>query len=479
MVDLMSGPNYPLAKGFEMAGWRIFAVDWVFGEKHDLAKIENQVAIREQLKQADFIWAALDCSDKSRIREIPRQHASGKAMPSPLRSEEFPMGLPGLQGHDKERVAASNAAAEFILGELRLHQSRGGASGRENPANSLHWHTPTEVGMSKQGTWWDKHYDACSLQGARKKKQCVRHDVEEIRLWPDMRCRHKHHPQEWTPQVSENGKTWYPSKEEAEYTACLVFHIVYSVSVWACRVGRAKLAVPRCPPVECTGDRRGWITVDARALRGWAMIPTALAVGLDIGQFTKKEARGIIPSRHRFERGRERGLEADEVYVGQGHHSHKQRASKWASPFVASQDGTAEECLIWYADHVGSSRLASEVGELAGKKLLSDTPEGMPCTADVLIAMVYYAWMDGSLLPRQGPTYHGWTDGSLNRKRVTLIPNKQSSRTPSQGTTKMRSSQGITSSARGGSVRNPLLPLQPSRRWRTSRGEASSTQRRR
>ncbi len=230
MVDIMSGPNYPLAKAFEMAGWRIFAVDLLFGKEHDLSKLDNQETIRRRLKQADFIWAALDCSDKSRIREIPRKHADGRAMPSPLRSVEFPMGVPELQGHNKERVAASNSAAEFILGELRLHQSRGGTSGRENPANSLHWYTPTEVGMFKQGTWWDKHYDACTLQGVRRKKQCIRHDVEEIRLWPDMRCRHLHHPQEWTPQVDEDGRTWYPSKEEAEYTACLVFHIVYSVS---------------------------------------------------------------------------------------------------------------------------------------------------------------------------------------------------------------------------------------------------------
>jgi len=73
MVDIMSGPNYPLAKGFEMAGWRIFPVDILFGDEHDLSKLDNQEKIRQQLKQADFIWAALDCSDKTRIREIQRK----------------------------------------------------------------------------------------------------------------------------------------------------------------------------------------------------------------------------------------------------------------------------------------------------------------------------------------------------------------------------------------------------------------------
>ena len=88
----MHATEHVLAEGSVVTGWCILAADWVFGRKHDLAKLRNQVAIGEQLKRS---WAALDCSDKLRIREIPRQHASGKAMPSPLKSEELPMGLPG------------------------------------------------------------------------------------------------------------------------------------------------------------------------------------------------------------------------------------------------------------------------------------------------------------------------------------------------------------------------------------------------
>ena len=49
MVDIMSGPNYPLARAFEMAGWRIFAIDLLFGEGHDLSNLDNQVTIRKQI----------------------------------------------------------------------------------------------------------------------------------------------------------------------------------------------------------------------------------------------------------------------------------------------------------------------------------------------------------------------------------------------------------------------------------------------
>ena len=127
------------------------------------------------------------------------------------------------------------------------------------------------------------------------------------------------------------------------------------------------------------------------------MIPMALAVGLDIGEITKEESRGIIPSRHQISSEGGQTLAADEVYIGHGHHSHRQKASKWASPFTVGQHGTIEECLIMYTGHISSSRLAEEIDELVGKRLLSDTPKDMPCTADILIAMVYYAWRNGSL----------------------------------------------------------------------------------
>ena len=73
------------------------------------------------------------------------------------------MGLPGLKGHDKERVDRDNDAAEFILGELQLLQQRGAGSVRENPDRSIHWATPTEVRMFNSGTWWDKRYHSCAL----------------------------------------------------------------------------------------------------------------------------------------------------------------------------------------------------------------------------------------------------------------------------------------------------------------------------
>ena len=140
------------------------------------------------------------------------------------------MGLPGLVGSDKERVQRDNDAAEFVLSELQHAHDRGVGSVRENPHNSLHWCTPTEVRMFSTRQWWDHHYHACCLQATRRKSQRLRHDIEEIERWPQMQCRHFHSRTEWDPQHCSDGSTWYPSKEEAEYTAALVFHIAVAVS---------------------------------------------------------------------------------------------------------------------------------------------------------------------------------------------------------------------------------------------------------
>ena len=44
-----------------------------------------------------------------------------------------------------------------------------------------------------------------------------------------------------------------------------------------------------------------------------------------------------------------------------------------------------------YTDYIVSSPLANSMEELLGKQLLNDTPLDLPCTADVLIAMVYHS----------------------------------------------------------------------------------------
>ena len=91
----------------------------------------------------------MDCSTKSRAREIPRSFDDGRPAPRPLRSVEFPEGLPQLSPSEQARVDTDNAATSFILSQIQTLAERGGGSIRENPWRSLHWHLPQEQAMMK------------------------------------------------------------------------------------------------------------------------------------------------------------------------------------------------------------------------------------------------------------------------------------------------------------------------------------------
>ena len=74
------------------------------------------------------------------------------------------MGWSEPRGFDKEIVTAINDASELFRGKLKQHDSRGGTSERENPADSLHRHMPTKAGMGKQGTRYVRYYSTMAGQ---------------------------------------------------------------------------------------------------------------------------------------------------------------------------------------------------------------------------------------------------------------------------------------------------------------------------
>ena len=109
----MSGPGAPVSKALLWCGWRVLPIDILLDPTHDLSDATRQALLHEQLQEADCIMAALDCSTKSRAREIPLNFSDGRPSPKPLRSNEHPEGLPGLTPRDEARVERDNKAAEF------------------------------------------------------------------------------------------------------------------------------------------------------------------------------------------------------------------------------------------------------------------------------------------------------------------------------------------------------------------------------
>ncbi|CAJ1342620.1 unnamed protein product, partial [Effrenium voratum] len=280
-VDLFSGPNSPVTLALRFCGWHCTAVDWSIDPSHDLASKACQQWVRGEVAGCHFLMAAFDCSTKSRAREIPRQMPGGRPAPPPLRSESHPRGLPALSARDQQLVDTDNASCDFVLEEILALAQHGGVSVRENSLNSLHWCLEQEVQMEASGVWADYVYDACCFQGARCKRQRLRHNLPEIMDWPEAQCRHLHQRGEWEPGRSDSA-AWFPTKDEAEYTAAPAFSIAVAASWWAARMSIAKLRVPRMRSITCSGDRRQWLEWPAAATRQWAMAPTAIALGLDI-----------------------------------------------------------------------------------------------------------------------------------------------------------------------------------------------------
>ena len=386
MVDLMCGPRMPLGKAFLYCGWRCLPVDWVLDPSHDLSQLERQELLREQLQSATFVAAALDCSTKTRSREIPRDFGDGRPCPQPLRSDRYPEGLPDLPLQDQLRVSKDNLACSFILTELAALASRGGGSVRENPARSLHWELAQEKEMMSTGVWTDTFYSACCFMGARCKAQRLRHNIEEIDQWPSLTCHHTHMKGEWDPYV-QGGQRVYPSSEEAEYTASLAFGIAVSVSWWAARRGFGKLHVPRFPSVEVAGRREHWVDIDPRALREWAMAPTAVSLGL---RPLHPAERARTPERVRVADVllEDKTLPAGTVYVGLGHHSHRLPVTKWASPFIPGHNCDPAVWLPLYVEHI-MQRLAADLHELSGCVLACDCELSATCEGDVLAGLVF------------------------------------------------------------------------------------------
>ena len=109
------------------------------------------------------------CGTCSRAREVPLPR--GQRGPVPLRSAQYPTGLPTLTGTDRDKVAAANALYDLVSNVIMQHLAHWPAVtwSIENPTNSWMWwlvpiakllNLPTvldaDVTACNYGSTWDK-----------------------------------------------------------------------------------------------------------------------------------------------------------------------------------------------------------------------------------------------------------------------------------------------------------------------------------
>ena len=133
--------------------WAVFAVDWA-GNRHrlhvrpvnfDLTQEDAQAVfmkwlddiIKEFGENMVYLWAAPPSGTASRAREMRLAESDGG--PPPLRSAEFPAGLPGLAGNDLAKVERANALYKFVAQVVLKYNARLAGFCIENPASSYFW----------------------------------------------------------------------------------------------------------------------------------------------------------------------------------------------------------------------------------------------------------------------------------------------------------------------------------------------------
>ena len=88
------------------------------------------------------IHSAAPCGTGTKAREIPISavlKAQGAPEPKPLRSDKFPLGLPGIWGRDKARVEQANAIYLFCAFAMQVCIDRNILASAENPRNADLW----------------------------------------------------------------------------------------------------------------------------------------------------------------------------------------------------------------------------------------------------------------------------------------------------------------------------------------------------
>ena len=90
----------------------------------------------------EAVHLGLPCGTCSRAREVPIPAAlrqAGVPQPPPLRSAQYPLGLPGLKPLHQRRVDSANALYHLAILIILWCDERGIILSIENPANSWLW----------------------------------------------------------------------------------------------------------------------------------------------------------------------------------------------------------------------------------------------------------------------------------------------------------------------------------------------------
>ena len=188
-------------------------------------KLEAFIEVEtEAILHAHF---APSCGTASRARGRPIPGQDPCSGPQPLRSAEFPDGLPTLTASERERVSKANESYRFTVQLIRKLLSLNISVSVENPKNSFFWlfsEVAALLDEMKQQHFTVFHH--CMHGGTRDKQTAWwswNPHKPSVNMFSSLSlvCDKQHHHEPWQPYRNSQGQIVFPTKEEAAYPKLL------------------------------------------------------------------------------------------------------------------------------------------------------------------------------------------------------------------------------------------------------------------
>ena len=184
-----------------------------------------------------LVHLAPPCGTVSAARNRRHKHLeeAGFDLPVPLRSKEFPMGLPTLRGLDLTKVSLANDLywATLTIAEKCIQLNV--TVSIENPENSLFWLTDPIQQLFRICPGNLNVFDSCMMGGDRDKATawwCS----DDLFSSLNLRCNKQHTHKPWTP-IASSGGLRFPTAEEASYPELLCERVAFLVKEKATSLG--------------------------------------------------------------------------------------------------------------------------------------------------------------------------------------------------------------------------------------------------
>ena len=180
----------------------------------DLLEQRDRQLLEQWMLSGLLLWMHLApvCGTASRARDIRRFENDRQ----PLRSEEWPEGLPNLHPKDQERVDLANRLFSAACSIFKLASSKGVLVTMENPKNSYFWWTKWVRRLLQQVTTYTGDFQVCMLGGSRDKWTRILANFKEIAAM-NIACDRSHSHSSWGFAKDESGRQVWATSLESQY----------------------------------------------------------------------------------------------------------------------------------------------------------------------------------------------------------------------------------------------------------------------